>query len=96
MLAHDNDAKDLHLQMALDAVNVLQDTVMAMQRDEAITFELTKYHKNKEGNKTFTSPSFYCSPNGYHMAVRVHANGSDSGLYTHVTVSMEIFLTYRI
>jgi len=51
-----------------------------------MTFEVSEYQKKKEGNKLFISPSFYTSPNGYHMAVRVDANGGGDGKGTHVSV----------
>ena len=89
MAAHEEDDK-LHLHMALDTVNVLQDTVMGFKSKESMTFEFPEYQASNDGNKTFISPSFYTSPKGYHMEVRVHTNGSGAGLGTHLSISAHI------
>ena len=77
MAAHEKD-DHLHLHMALDAVNTLQDTVNTLKSlsvtskgSEFMTFEVPGY-KEMVAVGVFTSPSFYTHPYGYHMAVTVH------------------------
>ena len=55
-----------------------------------MTFAMPEFRKKKQDLKIFVSPSFYTSPNGYHMAVRVDTNGTGSGKNTHVSVSFPI------
>ena len=59
-----------------------------------MTFKLTDYQHKVENDKQFksqfTSPSFYTSPEGYHMSVQVYANGSAGGKGTHVSVFIYI------
>ena len=89
MEAHEKDDIQLHLQMALDAVNMLHETVTALKsKEESISFAMPDYQKSKSGTKMFKSPPFYTSPDGYHMEVRVHGNGSDQGIGTHISVSI--------
>ena len=92
MAAHEQDDK-LHLHMALDtvtsqqdAINSLQDDVRTLQKYKTLTFALTEYQKKKEAKNWFLSPSFYTSPNGYHMEVIVDANGDGTCEGTHVSV----------
>ena len=53
-----------------------------------MTFKLTDY--KVENDEEFMSPSFYTSPEGYHMSIKVHANGNCSGEGTHVSVFVYI------
>ena len=39
-------------------------------------FKVTDYRKRKDSNDIFYSPSFYTSPNGYHVKIKVDANGN--------------------
>ncbi len=52
----------------------------------SMTFELTDYRKKMDNNVRYFSPSFYTSPNGYNMKIRVYANGYGEGEGTHVSV----------
>ena len=47
---------------------------------------MSEFESKKKANERFTSPSFYTSPNGYHMALEVDANGYGDGKGTHVSV----------
>ena len=47
---------------------------------------MSAYQSKKRANEQFTSPSFYTSPNGYHMEVDVDANGYSDSEGTHVSV----------
>ncbi len=49
-------------------------------------FKITDFQKRKDNNDRFYSPSFYTSPNGYHMRIRVDANGYGEGEGSHVSV----------
>ena len=51
-----------------------------------MTFKLTNYQHKVENKKYFMSPSFYTSPEGYHMSAKVCANGYGDGKGTHVSV----------
>ena len=67
----------------------LQDALKAL-REPPLKFKLTDYQKKKENNEHVRSPSYYTSPNGYHMALRVDANGLGPGRGTHVRVGARI------
>ena len=55
-----------------------------------MTFKLTDYQHKVENDKDFMSPSFYTSPEGYHMSIKVDANGNSVGKGTHVSVYVHI------
>ena len=90
MAAHEQDDKH-HLHMALDTVNLQEAKLQRLNilKHNQI-FVLPDYKKKKETNTIFQFPSFYTHPNGYHMALRVYANGHGDGKSTHVTVFVEI------
>ena len=82
MAAHEKD-DHLHLHMALDTVNTLQDTVNTLQEkclvatlksSESMTFAVPGYQEKRVAAAVFTSPSFYTHPSGYHMAVTIRWN----------------------
>ena len=101
MTAHEQDDK-LHLHMALEAVISLRSAVETLQievysqHDRLMmmnysgAFRLSEYQKKKEANKPFRFSSFYTHPNGYHMALRVYANGEGDSGGTHVSVHAPI------
>ena len=80
MAAHEQD-NTVHLTMALDTINLLRED---HKNGEPIKFKLTDFEAKKENNEHVQSPSYYTSPNGYHMALLVYANGQGEG--THVSV----------
>ena len=82
MAAHEQDS-DVHLHLALDTINMLQNQC---KYEEQIKFKLTDYEAKKENNGGVRSPSYYISPNGYHMAIEVYANGNGDAEGTHVSV----------
>jgi hypothetical protein len=50
---------------------------------------LSDYQKKKQAGEAFQFPPFYTHPNGYRMALRVYASGSDGkGSYLSVHVLM--------
>ena len=95
MAAHEEDDK-LHLRMAMDTtvklenkIVELEDTLKVLKNGEPLKFKLTDYQKKKENNEIVYSPSYYISPNGYHIAIKVFANGRRSGEGTHLSVCAE-------
>ena len=101
MAAHEQDDK-IHLHISLDTVKLQQVAIdslqsrvkslekpqihMVLKGKESVTFRLPEYRKKKESKEVFQSPLFYTHPNGYHMALRVYANGCGDGEGTHVSV----------
>ena len=91
MASHEEDDK-LHLRMAMDTTVrlenktvELQDTLKAL-REPPLKFKLIDYEKKKANSEYVESPSYYTSPNGYRVALRVDANGYGDGKGTHVSV----------
>ena len=76
----------------------LQSTVLHLQQQNAslrgvstpFPVTVSDYQRKKDTNEVYTSPSFYTCPNGYCMALRVHANGDTTGKGTHVSVRIAI------
>ena len=87
MEAHEQD-DNLHLSKALNTIVKLQENELnvILTDGQSITFKVTGFQGKKENNKMFTSPSFYTSPGGYHMAITVYANGNGFDKGTHVSV----------
>ncbi len=72
----------------------LQKHVQHLQHDnlqtiihDSMTFELTYYRNRMDNNMFYQSPSFYTSPNGYNMNIKVYANGYGEDKGSHVSVS---------
>ncbi len=85
MRAHEQDDK-AHLNKALDTVVELQTKVQSNEdrlSQSPMAFRVTGFQDN---NEIFLSPSFYTSPNGYHMGTKVYANGTGDGKGSHVSV----------
>ena len=86
---HEDDEDKLHLHKALDKVIELRDfieeSITTLGEDCSWTFRVKEF-QNMKDNERFFSSSFYSSPNGYHMQVKVHANGVGDGKGTHVSV----------
>ena len=55
-----------------------------------MTFKLTDYQRKMWNDEEYMSPSFYTSPEGYHMSVIVYANGNGDGRETHVSAFVHI------
>ena len=91
MAAHEQE-DTLHLHLAMDTITALKEQCSLLKdqcsilKKGSITFRLTDYQKKKENDTTFYSPSFYTGANGYHMKIRVDANGIGSGEGTHLSV----------
>ena len=92
-LCRDHTCKYCKENMALNAVIKLQDAntkleenSRTLKKGETVTFALQDYQNKKKMKYQVTLPSFYTHPNGYHMALRVYANGNGRGEGTHVSV----------
>ena len=81
MAAHEKNDK-LHLRMAMAT------TVKLKEQDalKVLKLKITNYQEKKENSENVQSPSYYTSPNGYHMALIVYVNGEGAGEGTHVSV----------
>ena len=53
-------------------------------------FKISDYQKKKDNNEKITLPSFYTSHEGYHVTVKVYANGSSYGKGTHLSVDTRL------
>ena len=94
--AHENEDK-LHLRMALDKIVAMEQKVdgleeevrdggrVALRSGESLTFKVTEYETRKDCEELYESPKFY-TLEGYHMEVKVYANGIDNAEGTHVSV----------
>ena len=82
---HEEDDDKAHLHMALD---VLKDKVHVpmLKQGTSITFKLANFTSKKDEGAVFYSPSFYSSPGGYHLVIRVDANGDGDGKGTNVSI----------
>ncbi len=97
--AHLNKALDGMIKLE-DTVIELDEKVTRLQNDNdklknknvlgSIKFKVAEFQKKKDNNKQFFSPSFYTSPNGYHMNIKVVANGLRDGEGSHVSVGASI------
>ena len=98
MQDHEEESKQLHLDMAMNTTVQLKIENIELKRDvlkikeefciltdKGLTLKLTDYKVKKETNKSFTFPPFYTHRNGYHMTLRVYANGYGNG-GTHISV----------
>ena len=77
--AHEQD-DTVHLHMAIDKLN------KKIIDEKSLKFKLTDYGKKKGNSEIVRSPSYYTSPNGYHVAMLVDINGDGRGKGTHVSV----------
>ena len=85
MAAHELDY-EAHFKAALDTINLLRQECQSSDPIK-LKFKLTGYRKKREFELKFVrSPSYYTSPNGYHMALDVDVNGCGAGKGTHISV----------
>ena len=82
MAAHEQDDA-VHLHMALERINSIQED---HKNGEPIKLIVTDYQKRKDNDEDVTSPPYYTSSNGYHVAMEVDANGDGKGEGTHISV----------
>lgn len=95
VVAHEQDDK-LHLHMALETVNSLQNTIKEERQtlrcnvNSSMTYAFPDFQKNKDAKTYVLSELFYTHPNGYRMALVVVTSGCHSGEGTHVSVYVSI------
>ena len=69
----------------MDSTRTIKDNI-TLKGGETKVFDMTSYNARKTIDSKFFSDSFYTSPGGYKMCIRVDANGVGSGSGTHVSV----------
>ena len=89
---HEEDDQ-LHLRITKEIVlklnkkiTTLNKKIASLENKKLFTFKVTNYKEKKQIKNKFFSPSFYTSPDGYKMCIRVDANGNGTGEGTHVSV----------
>ncbi len=92
MLLHEQDDK-LHLCLALNTAAQLQGKEAEekiVKLDNKIhtqfTFKMARFKKMRDSSEIFISPSFYSSTRGYHVTIRVDANGCGLEKATHISI----------
>ncbi len=59
--------------------------IKVVEKNHVMTFKLPGYKEKKDNNEVFTLPSFYTSPNGYHMKIEVNASkGSHVSIFAYI------------
>ena len=99
MARHEDENVAYHLQMATSTAAKLENELEEakdknvrlereldeMRAQKSLKLKVTDFQKRKEQGLE-VSRSYYTSPNGYHMALSVYANGEGDGKGTHVSV----------
>ena len=85
------DTLEINMKDALAKIYMLELATPRNSTKNEHMVRVTGYQIKKDCNTRYQSPSFYTSPEGYNMAIRVDANGSGSGKDTHMSV-FAIFL----
>ena len=55
-----------------------------------ITYKMSDYEMSRENNLKIFSKSFYSSPSGYKMCIRIHPNGHGEAQGSHVSVFIKL------
>ena len=91
---HEEDDDKAHLHMALDVLKdkvvpvLMKDSLVpVLKHGTSMTFKLVNFSSKKDNKAKKFSPSFYSSPGGHHLVIRVDANGVNNGKGTHVSAS---------
>ena len=69
----------------MDSTRTVKDN-KTLKDEEPMVFKMTGYNARKATHDWFCSDSFYTSPGGYKMCIKVVPNGDGSGFGTHVSV----------
>ena len=85
MAVHEELDDKIHLFLAINTINELKKVLR-----DSMTFKLTGFYGEKSEDQTFYSPSFYTSPQGYHMKMRVDPNGCGASKGTHISVYAKV------
>ena len=73
----------------MDSTRTMKDN-KTLKDGEPMVLKMTGYNAKKAIDDWFFSDSFYTSPDGYKMCIRVDADGAGSGHSTHVTPSAKL------
>ena len=73
-----------------DSPAKLKEKSRTLKEINSVTFALSAYQKKNRSGECFITPSFYTSPNGYHKAIKLYANGKSKGKGTHVSLYVPI------
>jgi TNF receptor-associated factor 4 len=89
--AHEKE-DTLHLHMALDKIVTIEKEVSYLKSKIALhfTFKITCFAERMKNGGVFLSPSFYTSPNGYHMDIKVHPDGKGDCKGTHISIYAKV------
>ena len=87
---HKREAREKHMDLALDTVSSREEQHKTLSEGEAIVLKLPGYASKKEKNEEFYSKPVYTNPGGYKMCISVYANGRGAGAGTHVSVFTEL------
>ena len=83
---HKREAREKHMELALDTVSSREEQHKTLSEGEALVFKLPGYDSKKEKDEIFHTPPFYTSSAGYKMRIHIDANGCGAGAGTHVSV----------
>ena len=92
MRTHEDNEDKLHLHIALDQIITIKEefsslsAIGVIRNGEKLTCKLTRFQDKMDHIDGTLLPTFYSSPNGYHMRLQVYANGIDDGHGTHMSV----------
>ena len=75
--------------VTIDSIRATND-YKTLKNNEPIIFKVTNFKTWKESQLHIPTNSFYTSSCGYHMCIRIYANGCGGGKGTHVSVFTEL------
>ena len=83
---HKREAREKHMDFALDTVSSREEQHKTLSQGESITFKLPGFVNKKEKEEKFVSLPFYTNPGGYKMCIHIDANGHGDGKGTCVSL----------
>lgn len=95
MEKHETGEAATHLLFAMEAVLKQQERLRSLEgqltrsssfNEGNFTFKMPSFSYHRTSSSLFFSPSFYSSPGGYKLCIRVVANGDGQGRETHISV----------
>ncbi len=87
---HKREAREKHLDLALDTVSSREEQHKTLSEGEALVFKLQGYASKKEENETFYSAQFYSHCGGYKVCIEIHVMGNGKGYGTHLSIFIHI------
>ncbi len=76
---HKREAREKHLDLALDTVSSREEQHKTLSEGEALVFKLQGYASKKDNNETFYSAQFYSHCGGYKMCIEIHVMENGKG-----------------